>query len=531
MQTSQSPLFVFFPFHHSDSSVQKPFLFILLILHHSVSLGFLNRTSLITSPLVFIFHSSPTTLLLLLSVLQQQQLEQQQSEMLSSFSTSHEEEEDPSDHHYHNQNPLASRRFTSAATHMRQLLINCAELVSQSNSPSAHRLLSFLSTNSSPYGDSTDRLVHQFTRALSYRLNRHTLHSFVSSAATATATATATVTAGASAMTPLSVADNTTITRPIICGGSCSGGGGAAADSEALQSSYLSLNQITPFIRFSHLTANQAILEAIEGHQSVHILDFDIMQGVQWPPLMQAIAERSDPSNPPPTIRITGTGQDLDALRRTGDRLQRFAHSLGLKFQFNPLLLNDPSSIALHLPPAIVLLPDEILAVNCVLFLHRLLRDDSRDARLFLRTIKAMNPKVVTVAEREANHNHPFFLQRFVDALDHYTALFDSLEATLPPNSRERLAVEQVWFGKEILDIVSADGDDRRQRHERFETWVEMLRSSGFSNVPLSPFALSQAKLLLRLHYPSEGYQLQILNDSLFLGWQNQPLFSVSSWN
>lgn len=142
-----------------------------------------------------------------------------------------------------------------------------------------------------------------------------------------------------------------------------------------------------------------------------------------------------------------------------------------------------------------------------------------------------MEPKVVTIAEREANHNHPLFLQRFVEALDHYTAVFDSLEATLPPTSRERLAVERIWFGREIVDIVSAEGDNRRERHERFESWEVMLRSSGFSNVPLSPFALSQAKLLLRLHYPSEGYRLQIINDSFFLGWQNQALFSVSSWH
>lgn len=432
--------------------------------------------------------------------------------MLTSFTTSREEEEDPSDPHY----PLAASRssFTSPATHTRQLLISCAELVSQSDFTAAHRLVSLISTNSSPYGDSTDRLVHQFARALSFRLNRHALRISFSSAATSNAAA----------------ADHSTAIAPpnII-----TGVGPAADDFEALQSSYLSLNQITPFIRFSHLTANQAILEAIEGQQSIHILDFDTMQGVQWPPLMQAIAERSDPSNPPPMIRITGTGQDLDTLGRTGERLQKFAHSLGLKFQFCPLhlLLNDPSSVASHLPSAVALLPNETLAVNCVLFLHRLLKDDSRDARLFLRTIKAMNPKVVTVAEREANHNHPFFLQRFVQALDYYTALFDSLEATLPPNSRERLAVEQAWFGREIVDIVASEGDERRQRHVRFETWVEMLKSSGFTSVPLSPFALSQAKLLLRLHYPSEGYQLQILNDSFFLGWQNQALFSVSSWH
>ncbi|CAN0922893.1 Scarecrow-like protein 18 [Linum grandiflorum] len=58
----------------------------------------------------------------------------------------------------------------------------------------------------------------------------------------------------------------------------------------------------------------------------------------------------------------------------------------------------------------------------------------------------------------------------------------------------------------------------------------EMMRSVGFRNVGLSPFAVSQAKLLLRLHYPSEGYRLDHLVNGLFLGWRDRPLFSISSW-
>ncbi|KAK2971205.1 hypothetical protein RJ640_016844 [Escallonia rubra] len=117
-----------------------------------------------------------------------------------------------------------------------------------------------------------------------------------------------------------------------------------------------------PFIRFAQLTANQAILEAVQNQQAIHILDFNILHDVQWPPLMQAIAERGFPL---PSLRITGTGSDLDILRRTGDRLAKFAHSLGLKFQFRPLLLintddYDPTS-------TVLLLPGETLAVNCVL--------------------------------------------------------------------------------------------------------------------------------------------------------------------
>lgn len=383
--------------------------------------------------------------------------------MLRSINQEQEEEE------------ASSTADPHSSVQLRQLLISCAEVVSRSDFSAADRLISILSAHSSPYGDSTERLIHQFITALSLRLSNHQ-HNITNNNYSST----------------------------------------------ALQGCYLSLNQITPFIRFSHLTANQAILESIQvGQQSIHILDLDIMHGVQWPPLMQALAERAaNTLQPPPMLRITATGHDLDLLHRTGHRLLTFAQSLGLRFQFNPLLHDDPTSIPL--------LPNEPLAVNCVFYLHRLANSD---LRLFLHKIKSLNPRVVTIAEREANHNHPIFMSRFVEALDHYSAVYESLEATLPPKSKDRLAVEQIWFGREIMDIVGAEGERRRERHQRLETWEMMLRSSGFVNVALSPFAFSQAKLLLRLHYPSEGYQIQILNNSSFcLCWQNRPLFTVSSW-
>lgn len=447
---------------------------------------------------------------------------------IGSFSSSHhdqqaEDQEDPissSDLQFIPANP--SQPPLPNAIHMPQLLIRCAELISRSDFSAAHRLISILSTNSSLYGDSTERLVHQFAKALSLRLNNFSSFSGASTAGPVAINTSASLASTSTVVTraATSISSNIDINADTEI---------MSESDDSLQSCYLSLNQVTPFIRFSHLTANQAILEAIdEGQQAIHILDFDIMHGLQWPPLMQALAERS---YPPPMLRITATGNDPNILHRTGDRLSKFAQTLGLRFQFHPLLIVSNDINCIIDPLALALHPDEALAINCVLYLHKLLKEDSRGLRLFLHKIKALNPKVVTIAEQEANHNHPVFLQRLVEALDHYTSVFDSLEATLPPNSRERLAVEQVWFGKEIVDIVAAEGVNRRERHQRYEAWEVMLRSSGFSNVSLSPFALSQAKLLLRLHYPSEGYKLQIRNDSLFLGWQNRALFSVSSWH
>ncbi|KAK1317146.1 Scarecrow-like protein 18 [Acorus calamus] len=369
-------------------------------------------------------------------------------EMLTSFNHPNEEDQQQqshhSDHHFHLPISIISpspTTTTTSSTHIKHLLLTCADFITRSDFPSASRAISLLSASSSPFGDSTDRLIHHFTTALSLRLQRLTFH---------------------------------TLLRPPPP---------PPPLSPTLSDAYLTLNHLTPFIRFCHLTANQAILEAVDGHRSIHIVDFDTAHGVQWPPLLQAIAERADPSDPP-SIRITGTGSDSETLRRTADRLETFAQSLGrLRFHFQPLILSptegSSSSSILNM---IDVRPHETVALNCVLHLHRLVRDDPREMWAFLRGVKQkLKPTIVTVAEKEASHNGSTtsFMQRFAEAMDYYGAVFDSLESTVQPGSRERLAVEGVWFGREIEDIVAMDGDGRRERHERFVKWAETLRGAG----------------------------------------------------
>lgn len=411
----------------------------------------------------------------------------------------------------------SSSAATSAAHHLRRLLFTAANFISQSNFTAAQNLLSVLSVNSSPYGDSTERLVNLFTKALSLRINRHHQDPTVATWTTTTNEMSTVFTSSVCKEQFLFRTKNNNNNNSESC-------------------YYLWLNQLTPFIRFGHLTANQAILDATEtnGNGALHILDLDISQGLQWPPLMQALAERSsNPNHPPPSLRITGCGFDLTGLNQTGDRLTRFANSLGLQFQFHTLVIAEEDLAGLLLQIRLLALSavqGETIAVNCVHFLYRFFNDEGDMIGHFLSAIKNLNPRIVTMVEREANHGDNLFLNRFSEGVDHYAAIFDSLEATLPPNSRERLTLEQRWFGKEILDVVAAEAADRKQRHRRFEIWEEIMKRFGFVNVPIGSFAFSQAKLLLRLHYPSEGYNLQLLNNSLFLGWQNRHLFSVSSW-
>nr|ACN85230.1 Monoculm1 [Oryza minuta] len=395
------------------------------------------------------------------------------------------------------------QRAVAAAPSTRDLLLACADLLQRGDLPAARRAAEIvLSAAASPRGDAADRLAYHFARALALRADAKAGHVVV-------------------------------------------GGGGGVAARPASSVAYLAFNQIAPFLRFAHLTANQAILEAVDGARRVHILDLDAVHGVQWPPPLHAIAERADPELGPPEVRITGAGADRDTLLRTGNRLRAFARSIHLPFHFTPLLLScatttphvagtstaATASTAAATTTGLELHPDETLAVNCVMFLHNLGGHDEIAA--FLKWVKAMSPAVVTIAEREAGGgagggDHIDDLPRRVGvAMDHYSAVFEALEATVPPGSRERLAVEQEVLGWEIEAAVGPSGGRWWRGIER---WGGAARGAGFVARPLSAFAVSQARLLLRLHYPSEGYLVQEARGACFLGWQTRPLLSVSAW-
>ncbi|CAL5048643.1 unnamed protein product [Urochloa decumbens] len=394
----------------------------------------------------------------------------------------------------------------------RDLVLACADLLQRGDLPAARRAAGVLLSAASPRADASDRLAYHFARALALRADAAAAppgHLLVPSSS-----------ASAAARPPPSGA-------------------------------YLAFNQIAPFLRFAHLTANQAILDAVEGARRIHILDLDAAHGVQWPPLLQAIAERaaSPGSGPPPEVRITGAGADRDTLLRTGSRLRAFARSIHLPFRFTPLLLSSSASTttggsaaaaaaaaassAAAATTGLELHPDETLAVNCVMFLHKLGGQDEVSA--FLKWVKAMSPAVVTVAEREpaGGGGHEYdrtdddLPRRAAVAMEHYAAVFEALEATAPPGSRERMAVEQEVLGREIEAALAPAGGRWWRGLER---WGAAARAAGFAARPLSAFAVSQARLLLRLHYPSEGYLVQEARGACFLGWQTRPLLSVSAW-
>ncbi|WJX14203.1 hypothetical protein P8452_04501 [Trifolium repens] len=73
---------------------------------------------------------------------------------------------------------------------------------------------------------------------------------------------------------------------------------------------FTDLYRVSPYYQFAHFTANQVILETFEkeeekNNRSIHVIDFDVSYGFQWPSLIQSLSEKATSGNKI-SLRITG---------------------------------------------------------------------------------------------------------------------------------------------------------------------------------------------------------------------------------
>nr|WFG82815.1 DELLA protein GAI [Chimonanthus praecox] len=284
-----------------------------------------------------------------------------------------------------------------------------------------------------------------------------------------------------------------------------------------------------PYLKFAHFTANQAILEAFEGKTHVHVIDFSMKQGMQWPALMQALALRP---GGPPAFRLTGIGppqrDNTDALRQVGCKLAQLAETIHVEFEYRGFVANSLADLDPHL---LDVRPNEAVAVNSVFEMHRLLARQGAIDKV-LSTIRAVRPSIVTIVEQVANHNGPLFLDRFTEALHYYSTMFDSLEGCgmSPPGSQDQV-MSEVYLGRQICNVVACDGAERVERHETMAQWRGRMTGAGFAPVHLGSNAFKQASMLLALFAGGDGYRVEENNGCLMLGWHTRPLIATSAWH
>ncbi|CAL5207047.1 unnamed protein product [Lathyrus oleraceus] len=374
----------------------------------------------------------------------------------------------------HNHNHNSNDSECDQGLNLITLLMECAVAISVENLGEAHRMLLELTQLASPYKTScAERVVAYFAKAMISRV----MNSWLG------------------------------LCSPLI-------------DHRTIHSALQVFNNISPFIKFSHFTSNQAILEAVNRCEKIHILDLDIMQGLQWPAFFHILATRMEGR---PTVRMTGMGASMELLIETGKNLSNFARRLGLSLEFYPLACKFGEVVDVSM---LQIRPNETLAVH---WLQHSLYDSTGPDWKTLRLLEELEPRIITLVEQDVNIGGSF-LDRFVGSLHYYSTLFDSLGSYLHSDDSNRNIVEHDLLSKEINNIL-AIGGPKRSGEEKFRLWrSELVGRNSFEQVPMSGNSMAQAQLILNMFSPAHGYSVAQVDGMLRLGWKDTSLYTASSW-
>nr|QDL88530.1 scarecrow-like protein 9-like isoform X3 [Cymbidium sinense] len=371
---------------------------------------------------------------------------------------------------------------------LRTLLIHCAQAVAADDRRNANELLKQIRQYSSPFGDGTQRLAHCFADGLEARLagtGSQIYHSLVAKRTTA---------------------------------------------SDILKAYQLYLSAC-PFKKISHFFSNQTILNVSEKASRLHIIDFGIYFGFQWPCLIQRLSSRP---GGPPKLRITGIDvpqpgfRPTERIEETGKRLADYAKSFNVQFEYNAIASKWETirveDLKIH--------EDEVLIVNC-LYRFRNLVDETvvvdSPRNKVLSTIRKVNPDVFIHGIVNGSYSAPFFVTRFREALFHFSSLFDMLETTVPREDAQRMLIERDLFGREALNVISCEGSERVERPETYKQWQVRNLRAGFTQLELNPEIMKRAKDKVRGCYHSD---FVIDQDSRWLlqGWKGRIIYAISTW-
>ncbi|KAG6402127.1 hypothetical protein SASPL_139001 [Salvia splendens] len=371
---------------------------------------------------------------------------------------------------------------------MSTLLTLCARAVAADDRRTTNELLKQIRQHATPSGDGMQRLAHYFADGLEARMAGSGTQIYA-----------------------------TLLRRPIHA-------------SKVLKS-YLTYLATCPFRNIANFFANKTILNVSEKAMKLHIIDFGVLYGFQWPSFLQKLSRRP---GGPPKLRITGVDFPIPGFRpsmrveETGRRLASYAKTFGVPFEFHAIA-QKWETIKLE---DLKIQKDEMVAVSSHFKLRDLLDEtvvvnSPRD--MVLNLIRETNPAVFVLGIKNGGYNTPFFISRFREILFYYSSIFDMLDAIIPQGIQERMLLEEYLFGREVKNAIACEGAERIERPETYKQWQIRLIRAGFEQLPLDAEITTMARNRVESSYHKE---FVVAEDSQWLlqGWKGRILFAGSSW-
>ncbi|KAL7608975.1 scarecrow-like protein 32 [Lactuca sativa] len=308
---------------------------------------------------------------------------------------------------------------------------------------------------------------------------------------------------------------------------------------------------LTPWHRFGFTAANAAILEAVEGYSTVHIVDLSLTHCMQIPTLIDAMAGKLEG---PPVVKLTIAGATEDvppmldlSYDELGIKLVNFARSRNIILDFNviPSSSSDGfSSLIEHLKLQNLVHgneTNEALVINCHMMLHYIPEEtptattsttpfsfeDATPRALFLKQIRSLNPTLVVLADEDADFTSNNLVCRLRSAFNYLWIPYDIVDTFLPKGSKQRQWYE-ADIGWKIENVIAHEGLHRVERLEPRARWVQRMRNTGFRGVGFGEDIVTEVKGMLDEH--AAGWGLKKEEDDLVLTWKGHNVVFTTAW-
>ncbi|XP_047974901.1 scarecrow-like protein 15 [Salvia hispanica] len=296
---------------------------------------------------------------------------------------------------------------------------------------------------------------------------------------------------------------------------------GSTQNSEIIQTikAHKTFSSISPIPMFSSFTANQAVLDAVDGSAHVHVVDFDIGLGGHWASFLRELSEKSENSRRP-ALRISAlVPEDYAAQTRLiSENLTQFARELSIGFEIDFVPIRTFEYLSFK---SIKFLEGEKVAVVLSPAIFR------QVGAGFLSDLRRVAPQVVVVqvdGEGQMGFGTASYRQAVIEGLEVYSTLLESLEAANLSNGGGEWMrkIEEFVVYPKIVEGVEAAG-------RRGAAWREAMVGAGMRQVGLSQFAEFQAECLLR-RVQVRGFHVVKRQAEMLLCWHDRPLVATSAW-
>ncbi|XP_057953872.1 scarecrow-like protein 14 [Malania oleifera] len=382
----------------------------------------------------------------------------------------------------------AKRTGNEESVDLKDYLVLCAQDIAAEDWRTAKERLEEIRLHSSPFGDGFQRCAHYFANALEARL-----------AGTGTQ-----IYAALSSKMP---------------------------SAAAMLKAYRSFVSVCPFRRISFYFANHHILNLARKARAIHIIDFGILYGFQWPMVIQDL---STFVGGPPMLRVTGIEFPEPGFRParkvgdTGRRLATYCKRFNVPFEYNAIAKKWETIQTIDLK----IDKNEVVVVNCLFRLEAVCDESiSLDCprNVTLNLIQKINPNIFIHGVNNGYHNAPFFVTRFRETFSHYLSVFDMMDINFSRESQDRLIFEKEFYGMVMMNIIGCEGSMRFFRPETYKQWKIRNMRAGFKQLPLDTELMNTLKVKVKSDYHKD-FLIDEDGQWMLQGWKGRVLTALSCW-